>query len=196
MLYTTMGKKEKDNLNGKNGHLESNGPELDNVDINNEGSQEGFEGKEDELQKVAEELKSVNDKYLRLYSEFENFRKRTQKEKLELYSTAGADVFKSLLPILDDFERAKKAMEETDDLEGVKKGIDLIYNKLITTLKQQGLEPMEHEMGEEFDSEKHDAITQIAAPDEKLKNRIVDVVERGYKLKDKVIRYAKVVVGK
>lgn len=188
-----MKRKERD-MQDKEEQLKNAQEAMNNSEI--ESVEEADSQPEDESLKFDEELKLVNDKYLRLYSEFENFRKRTQKEKIELYSTAGADVFKSLLPILDDFERAKKAMEDTKDVDGVKQGVDLIYNKLINTLKQQGLEPMDLEIGEEFDSEKHDAITQVQVPEKKMKNKIVDVVERGYKLKNKVIRYAKVVVGK
>lgn len=192
-----MGKKET-RMNENEEHLKKNGSseEINNIEVEDIGNPEKENTQESELKKISEELHALNDKYLRLYSEFENFRKRTQKEKLDLYSTAGADIFKSLLPIIDDFERAQKAMEDTNDVQGVKQGLDLIYNKLLNTLKQQGLEAMELGIGEEFDSEKHDAITQVPAPDKKMKNKIVDVIERGYKLKDKVLRYAKVVVGK
>lgn len=191
-----MGKKETE-LNENEEQLENSG-NANGIDVENMESSEDKKGtdKISELEKTENELQTLNDKYLRLYSEFENFRKRTQKEKIELFSTAGADIFKSLLPVLDDFERAKKAMEDTDDIDSVKKGMDLIFSKLLSSLKQQGLEPMHLEIGEEFDSEKHDAITQVPAPDKKMKNKIVDVIERGYKVKDKVIRYAKVVVGK
>ena len=149
-----------------------------------------------ELEKKDLEIQALNDKHLRLYSEFDNFRRRTQKEKLELYKTAGEDVFKSLLPVMDDFERAKKSMEETKDYDSLKEGVDLIYNKLLQVFKANGVEPMKDIVGNEFDSEIHEAITQIPAPDKKLKGKVVDVVEQGYTLKEKVIRFAKVVVGK
>jgi len=148
-----------------------------------------------ELQKKDQEIQLLNDKYLRLYSEFENFRKRTQKERIELIKTAGADIFTSLLPILDDFERAMLAMQDTKDIEGVKDGVELIYNKLLNTLKQQGLEAMESSVGNSFDSDFHEAITQVPAPSKKLKGKVVDEVEKGYVVKGKVLRYAKVVVG-
>jgi len=137
----------------------------------------------------------LNDKFLRLYSEFDNYRKRTQKEKADLYKTAGEDVIKALLPVLDDFERALKAMDENNDPEHVKEGVKLIYNKLLNTLKQKGLEPMEDATGKEFNLEEHEAITRIPAPSEDMKGKVIDQVERGYKLNGKVIRYAKVVVG-
>jgi molecular chaperone GrpE len=141
------------------------------------------------------EIQALNDKYLRLYSEFDNFRRRTQKEKLELYKTAGEDIFKSLLPVMDDFERAKKSMEETQNYDSLKEGVDLIYNKLLNVFKANGAEPMESSIGKDFDSEIHEAITQIPAPDKKMKGKVVDEIEKGYTLKEKVIRYAKVVVG-
>lgn len=148
-----------------------------------------------DFEKKEQEVKDLNDKYLRLYSEFDNFRRRTQKEKLELYKTAGEDIFKSLLPVMDDFERAKKSMEESQDYKSLKEGVDLIYNKLHSVFKANGAEPMESPIGKDFDSEIHEAITQIPAPDKKLKGKVVDEIEKGYTLKEKVIRYAKVVVG-
>lgn len=149
----------------------------------------------DPLAAKEEEVKALNDKYLRLYSEFDNFRRRTQKEKIELYKTAGEDIFKSLIPIMDDFERAKKSMEETQDYQSLKEGVDLIFNKFLNVFKSNGLEPMESPVGKDFDSELHEAVTQIPAPEEKLKGKVVDEIEKGYILKEKVIRYAKVVVG-
>ncbi len=149
-----------------------------------------------ESEKKDVEIQELKDKHLRLYSEFDNFRRRTQKEKLELYKTAGEDIFKALLPVMDDFERAKKSMEETKDYDSLKVGVDLIYNKFLHIFKSNGLEPMADVVGSDFDSEIHEAITQIPAPSEDLKGKVVDVVEQGYTLKEKVIRFAKVVVGK
>lgn len=148
-----------------------------------------------ELEQKEIEIKELNDKYLRLYSEFDNFRRRTQKEKLDLYKNAGEDIFKNLLPVMDDFERAQKSMEDSQDYESLKTGVDLIYNKLLTVFKSNGVEPMDA-IEKEFDSEVHEAVTQIPAPHKKLKGKIIDVVEKGYTLNEKVIRYAKVVVGK
>jgi len=170
--------------------------------FNNETSEEAnankSENQEPDLtdeEKKEIEVKALNDKYLRLYSEFDNFRRRTQKEKLELYKTAGEDIFKSLIPVMDDFERAKKSMEENQDYDSLKTGVDLIFNKLSSVFKSFGAEPMESPIGKEFDSEIHEAITQIPAPEPSLKGKVVDEVEKGYTLKEKVIRYSKVVVG-
>ncbi len=148
-----------------------------------------------DIEKKDIEMKELNDKYLRLYSEFDNFRRRTQKEKLDLYKTAGEDIFKSLLPVMDDFERAKKSMEDTQDYDSLKVGVDLIFNKFLTVFKTNGVEPMDAQ-GKDFDSEIHEAITQIPAQSKDMIGKNVDVVEKGYILKEKVIRYAKVVVGK
>lgn len=138
----------------------------------------------------------INDKYLRLYSDFENFRKRTQKEKLDLYKTAGEDIISAILPVIDDFERAQKAMKESDDIKGVKDGLKLVYNKLTSTLKQKGLEETKSAINKDFDIEYHEAITQIPAPSKKLVGKVIDEVEKGYQLNGKVIRFTKVVVGK
>ena len=168
-------------------------------ELNNEAgssaNQEVEEGALTEEEKLKLSVDQLNDKYLRLYSEFENFRRRTQKEKLELYKTAGEDIFKSLLPVMDDFERAKKSMDESDDIQSLKQGVDLIFNKMLNVFKANGAEPMESSIGKEFDSEIHEAVTQIPAPSKKEKGKVIDEVEKGYLLKDKVIRYAKVVVG-
>lgn len=136
----------------------------------------------------------MNDKFLRLYSEFDNFKRRNARERIELMKTAGEDIIKSVLPILDDFERALKAMHEAGENDAVKEGVDLIFNKLKNTLHAKGLQAMES-VGQEFNPDLHEAITNIPATDESMKGKIVDEVERGYLLNDKVIRYAKVVVG-
>lgn len=148
----------------------------------------------EKLQELGQKLDEMNDKHLRLFSEFDNFRKRTQKEKLELYKTASEDVMVALLPVLDDFERALKSVEENGADENHKEGIELIYNKFKNTLKQKGLECLDS-MGQEFDTDYHEAITNIPAPAPEMKGKVVDVIEKGYKLNDKVIRFAKVVVG-
>lgn len=143
---------------------------------------------------LKEEMQQEKDRYLRLFAEFENYKKRTSRERIEMFKTAGEDVIISMLPILDDFERALK---EIDKMEGANhfKGVALINNKLIETLRSKGLEIMEVKSGDVFDSESHEAITQIPAPDKKLKGKIIDVVEKGYTLGDKIIRYPKVVIG-
>lgn len=144
---------------------------------------------------VAQLLQDEKDKYLRLYSEFDNYRKRTAKDRLEWMQTASKDLIVSLLPVVDDFERALKAMEQSsENNESAKEGILLIYNKLMGLLQKSGLQAVTS-IGEVFDVEKHEAITQFAAPTEDLKGKVIDEVEKGYMLHDKIIRFAKVVVG-
>lgn len=151
--------------------------------------------KEQKLQKIEEELEKVNDKYLRLYSEYDNYRKRTLKEKIELSKTAATDVITTFLPVLDDFERAINAFANvSNDPNPLKEGVLLIYTKLLTILSQHGLEQMKT-IGEEFNTDFHDAITHIPAPIPEQKGKVIDEVEKGYTLNGKVIRYAKVVVG-
>ncbi len=147
-----------------------------------------------ELDKLKSENELLNDKYIRLFAEFDNFKRRTQKERIELLQTAGKDVMVSLLPILDDFDRALKATEGLKDNDPVREGIVLIHNKLKSTLIQKGLKEMES-INEVFDTDLHEAITNLPAPNEDLKGKVLDVLEKGYFLNDKVIRFAKVVVG-
>lgn len=147
-------------------------------------------------EEIAEEkYNEVNNKYLRLYSEFDNFRKRTQKEKIELYKTAGEDVISAILPVIDDFERALKAMEESDDIKVAIDGVKLIHNKMLNILKQKGLDEVKSSIGEDFDITFHEAITQIPAPSKKQKGKVLDELEKGYQLNGKVIRFTKVVIG-
>lgn len=145
--------------------------------------------------KLEQELAEQKDKYLRMYSEFENFRRRTAKEKLDMVKTANESMATALLPVIDDFERAIKSFEQEDRDPSVQEGIQLIYNKLTKVLEQKGIVVMDLQPGDAFDAEYQEAITQIPAPDEKLKGKIVDVVEKGYMLGEKVIRFAKVVIG-
>lgn len=142
----------------------------------------------------ASELKAVEDKYLRLYAEFENYKRRTSAERLELFKTANQEVLVALLPVLDDFERALKSMQQATDIAAVKEGVDLVSNKLKNILQQKGLKAMES-VGKSFDSDYHEAITKIPAPTDEMKDKVVDEVEKGYFLGDKVIRFAKVIVG-
>ncbi len=144
------------------------------------------------LEKERDELR---DKYLRLYAEFDNYKKRTLKERIELMKTAAQDTVAALLPVLDDFDRAKKNAESEESTEPFSEGVALVYQKLYNVLKGRGLEPMESN-GEAFDPELHEAVTEIPASSEEQKGRIIDTIEKGYKLKDKIIRHAKVVVGK
>lgn len=162
----------------------------ENTDFMDEG--QGAAGSEGETpdQKLAE----MNDKYIRLYSDFDNFRKRTQKEKADIISTASADVLKDLLVVLDDFERAIQNNDKVEDPKALKEGFKLIHHKLMLTLQAKGLEPTEAK-GEVFDADKHEAITNVPVTEESQKGKVVDVVERGYNLKGKTLRFAKVIVG-
>jgi molecular chaperone GrpE len=146
------------------------------------------------IRKLEKELQEQKEKYLRLSADFDNYRKRTLKEKIELSKQAGEEIFAKILPVLDNLERAMKAVEEAKDLEAVKEGMHLIYNMFNEYLLQQGLREIEA-MHQEFDTDIHDAVTKIPAPDKNLKGKIVDVIEKGYFLNDKVLRYAKVVIG-
>lgn len=152
-------------------------------------------GEESELEKLQAELDEVKDKYVRLVAEFDNFRKRNAKERIELIQTAGKDVIQSLLDVLDDSERAQKQMETSDDLVQIKEGINLVFNKLQTTLQHKGLTKMEAK-NQPFDADLHEAITEIPAPNEDMVGKVIDEVQPGYYLNDKLIRFAKVVVGK
>ena len=140
------------------------------------------------------DLAEEKDKFLRLFAEFENYKRRTTKERIELFSTASQDVIKSLLPVVDDFDRALLEMSKSKPTE-LSKGVELIRNKLISTLEQKGLSVIEVTKGDLFNADDHEAITQIAAPSKNMKGKIIDVIEKGYKLGDKVIRFPKVVIG-
>ena len=151
---------------------------------------------EDNLaEKIQAELEEQKDKYIRLFAEFDNYKRRNAKERIELIQTAGKEVITSLLDVLDDSERAEKQLQTSNDLEQIKKGIELVFGKLRSTLQAKGLKAMES-INTDFDVEKHEAITEIPAPTEKLKDKVVDEVQKGYYLNDKIIRFAKVVVGK
>ena len=143
---------------------------------------------------LKEELATANDRYLRLYAEFDNFRRRTIKEREDARKMEGKDVIVSLLPVLDDFDRALRSMESAADVAPVKEGVNLIQNKLKNTLTQKGLKAMES-IGNPFDPELHEAITNIPAPTEDWKGKVIDEMEKGYYLNDKVVRFAKVIVG-
>jgi molecular chaperone GrpE len=194
----------KQNPEQENGNDVNNAAEVENAEKINENdkpAKKAFSKGKKSVKKLEEKitdlegrLEELNDKYLRLFSEFDNYRKRTNKERLDLLSTAGEEIIISLLPVLDDFDRAITAMEKNGvtgiDLEGVK----LIKNKLITILKKKGLEPLTA-IGLPFDTDFHEALTSIPAPTEELKGKVVDEIEKGYLLNGKVIRFAKVVVG-
>lgn len=145
-------------------------------------------------EQLKEELAQEKDKFLRLFAEFENYKKRTTKERIELFRTANQDVLQSMLPILDDFDRAWNEISKSEE-KALVEGVQLIHNKLKDTLSSKGLELVELKAGDDFDADFAEAITQIPAPTEDLKGKIVDVIEKGYKLGDKIIRYPKVVTG-
>jgi molecular chaperone GrpE len=147
------------------------------------------------MQQLENQVKETNDKYLRLVAEFDNFRKRTAKERMELTKSAGEDIIRSLLDVVDDSERAAKQLETSEDLALIKEGINLVFNKLKATLQGRGLKAMDSKE-QDFDVELHEAITEIPAPTEALKGKVLDEVQKGYYLNDKIIRHAKVVVGK
>lgn len=144
--------------------------------------------------KSGSEVAELKDKYLRLYADFENFRRRTAKEKLELINNANEGVLKALIPVVDDFERAMQSIENTNDVTALKEGVSLIFTKLVKTLDGKGLKPMVSK-GETFDADLHESVTQFPAPSEDLKGKVIEEIEKGYYLNDKVIRFAKVIVG-
>ena len=171
------------------------GPNEENTDEIKDKSHKSKGRKDPKLEKAEEEIAKLNDKYLRLYSEFDNYRKRTLKEKIDLSKSAATEVIYSLLPVLDDFERAINAIEvASNDPKAIKEGVILIYSKLLNLLNQQGLEQMKT-IGEHFDTDFHEAITNIPAATQDQQGKVIDEVSKGYLLNGKVIRYAKVVVG-
>lgn len=170
----------------KNEHIDN-----DELDMDTETTQVEEQSVEDQLK---DELGKEKDKFLRLFAEFENYKRRTAKERIDLFKTANQDVIVSLLPVLDDFDRAYLEISKSEDKE-LLKGVELISNKLRSTLVNKGLEIVEVNVGDSFNADEHEAITQIAAPSDELKGKIVDVVEKGYKLGEKIIRFPKVVTG-
>jgi molecular chaperone GrpE len=157
------------------------------------------EVKEEKIEKKvektdAEKLEELNDKYLRLAAEYDNYRRRTLKEKMDLSKSAGADILVNILPVIDDFERGLDTIDKAKDIDAVKEGVQLIYNKFQEFLKQRGVKAIDAKE-KEFDTDLHEAITKIPAPTEELKGKVVDVVEKGYYLNEKIIRFSKVVIG-
>lgn len=180
---------------------EQNGSDTDiNIDINTDENVAGSQHLNDpvaeasEVESLKSRIDELNDRYLRQAAEFDNFRRRNAKERMELIQTAGREVITDLLDVLDDSERAQKQMETTDDIQQIKEGIQLVFSKLRTTLLAKGLKPMDAK-GKDFDADLHEAITEIEAG-EPMKGKVVDEVQKGYYLNDKIIRFAKVVVGK
>jgi molecular chaperone GrpE len=166
---------------------------LQNEEAMNE-AQAAAENEQENAPQDEQLVDEYKDKFVRLYAEFDNYRRRTNEEKLQLMATAGKDVISTMLPVLDNFERAIATNENLDDITAIKEGFQLIYNMLKTNLEAKGLKPMESK-GQDFDSDLHEAIANIPAPDAALKGKVMDDVEKGYYLNDKVLRFAKVVVG-
>lgn len=168
-----------------------------NADENQGGSTHLNEpvAEEGEVEKLKSELAEMRDKYLRSVAEFDNFRKRTAKEKLELIQTANKEVITALLDVLDDSERASKQLETSTDIQAIKDGVVLVFNKLKTTLQSKGLKAMES-INQEFDADLHEAITEIPAPTPDMAGKVIDELQKGYMINDKIIRHPKVVVGK
>ena len=160
----------------------------------NSKEKEKISNLEEQIEKLKAEKAELNDRFLRLYSEFDNYKKRVNKEKLDLISTASEKVFVNLLPVIDDFERAISANEKVEDINAVKEGFVLIYNKMLQLLKRFDVEEIAAK-GEEFNTDFHEAVTHFPVEKEEDKGKVIDVTEKGYKIKDKVIRYSKVVVG-
>lgn len=184
-----MSKKDK-NTEIEDPQVEDQATTSSEVEV--EEQQKELKSAEEQLQ---DQLVAEKDKFMRLFAEFENYKKRTTKERIELFKTASQDVIVAMLPILDDFERALAHIEDDKEAEELRKGVLLIYNKLVNTLAQKGLSKIEVKPGDVFDADDHEAVTQIPAPNADLKGKIIDIVELGYKLGDKVIRFPKVVIG-
>lgn len=184
---------QETNMNTDENQVISNN-DTETKSANGTATAETSENTSPETKDWEQECKNMEDKYIRLYAEFDNYKRRTTAERLELFKTANQEVLVALLPVLDDFERAMKAMEQATDVVSVKEGVALVNHKLKSILTAKGLKPMEAQ-GQSFDPDFHEAITKIPAPTDELKDKIVDVLENGYFLGDKVIRFAKVVIG-
>jgi len=170
--------------------------EFDNkMENQEEGSVQDKPATERVLENFEEKYQTEKDRYLRLFAEFENYKKRTSKERVELFKTANRDVLSALLPIVDDFDRGIAEISKTEEGSNLLQGMQLIYDKLTKTLDQKGLVAMEVNQGDVFDADRHEAVTQIPAPSPDLKGKIIDVIEKGYELGEKIIRYPKVVIG-
>ncbi len=182
-----------DNL-AQNENMDEALSEALNSDDSRAGS-ELSESNDEEVEKLEAEIAELKDKHLRMVAEFDNFRRRNAKERLELTQTAGKDIISSLLVVLDDVDRATKQLETTTDITILKEGISLVFNKFRNIMQQKGLKAMDA-VNKEFDADLHEAITEIPAPNPKMVGKVIDVVEAGYYLNDKLIRHAKVVVGK
>ncbi len=199
-MFSKKKKNDNDTTNMENKAEEQVTNEATTAEENTAAEQNGAEAGAEatpELsaeEKLKQENAALNDKYLRLFAEFDNYKRRTQKERIELLQTAGKDVIVSLLTILDDFDRANKAAETATEVGPIKEGVQLVHNKLKSVLAQKGLKEMDS-INTPFDTDLHEAITKIPAPSDELKGKVIDELEKGYTLNEKVIRFAKVVVG-
>ena len=185
-------------MSDKKHNKEQDNEELQDTAVNTEEQQvqDNEEEQDVEAQGGADaELAEMKDKYIRLMAEFENFRRRTAKERIDLSKTATQDLMGDLLPVLDDMERARQSIESAKSTEAIVEGLELVFHKLKNVTQQKGLKVIDIKAGDDFDSDLHEAVTQIPAPSEDLKGKIVDVIEKGYTLNDKVIRFAKVIIG-
>ena len=184
--------KNKDKMTTENTEMEQ---ELDETTLENNANGEQLIVEELSVEEqLSQDLAKERDKHLRLFAEFENYKKRTSKERIDLFKTAGQEILQAMLPVLDDFDRAWAQVSQSED-EALVKGVELIHEKLKSTLMSKGLEVVEIKAGDPFDADFAEAITQIPAPTPKLKGKIVDVIEKGYRLGDKIIRFPKVILG-
>lgn len=194
-LFKKKNMKPEENKIEDQEELKNNSEDMATENLNETKEEKKTNNSEkDKVQELGEKLAELNDKYLRLYSEFENYRKRTNQEKADLIKYGSEDTIKAILPIVDDYERAIQAFGENEDNAALKEGVVLIYNKLMTTLQQKGLKAIEAK-GEKFDENLHEAVAQFPASDDEQKGKVIDEVVKGYYLNDKVIRYSKVVVA-
>ena len=197
-----MDMKSEENMISDNEDVKNEVTDEANSNVSDEASRHsvndkdlGKSGSEKEMDQLRNDVALYKDKYIRLIAEFENFKKRTIKEKVEFSKRAGEDIYLTLLPVLDDFERAMKSINSASDVDALKAGVNLIYSKFKSTLEAQGLKEI-NSIGTPFNTDLHEAITNVETPDEDMKGKVVDELEKGYFLNDKIIRYAKVVVGK
>ena len=179
----------------KKEELKDKDKNIENKESQVEENQEVKSKEENSEPSLEDQLQGEKDKFIRLFAEFENYKKRTTKERIDLFKTANQELMSSLLPVIDDFERAMSHMDGSDETKELRAGVDLIYQKFFKTLEQKGLSRIEVNNGDAFDAEIHEAITQIPAPSDDLKGKIIDCVEKGYKLGEKIIRFPKVVIG-
>ena len=193
-----MSKKEQEQVKEEELQQEETQTEAQNAEVESQNAEEEQPAKEetpeDKIAALQAELEKSQKEYLFLMAEFDNYRKRTAKEKAELIKNGGEKAMLGLLPVIDDFERAIDAIDKSSDVEGLKEGVDLIYNKFMKYLESQQVKPMES-TGTDFDADIYEAVTTFPAPDESMKGKVIDTVQKGYTINEKVLRHAKVVVG-